>query len=518
MPDEKTASGDAAPTSDSKETAATPKTPPPPEEKAISGSRRTFVKSAVIGGAAAAAVGAAWTFLSPTLRPSLLPLTPYGSFVIWFDGQGGLYHRRNVSTGEEEASNADGGRVVQDAISALNTPAGGEIWLASNVNLPSSVITIDRSNISLIALRGPPPRQWASPVPHVQKIRYTGDVNGGLLQGFHCREVLFDGAGNQQMIACRDLSMHVTGNPNEQGLRFTGSAGYIQYIQIDNLKTILSGPSPTAIEFANSNGGTGHIIFTGITMAEREYDATGAPVVIKVATGAQTGTPIQFEYLSAVDLGDPQRTTGDGLRPILMQSQSAPERGLRQMRIQRLFFEQHYAPEHTIVTIEPAAVGGACWFALTIDDLVISDATGGTVNLIDNQNASWMSREQFLRIASGSKAGVGTVLLGKPGLHEHFRMYLGEFSGVTPFGKLATPFTAGAPTSFVGPGGTSATPSATADYVVAVTPIVVSSDQPWALKDADGVAIEAAVPAGQARTVPIGYRVQFLSGTPSVYA
>src|SRR6266705_1618283 len=70
--------------------------------------------------------------------------------------------------------------------------------------------------------------------------------------------------------------------------------------------------------------------------------------------------------------------------------------------------------------------------------------------------------------------------------------------------------------SFVGAGGTTAAPTA-GDYVVATTPVVVVSTAPWSLKDSAGNLIET-VPATEARTVPLGYRVPFPSGTRAVFA
>jgi hypothetical protein len=474
------------------------------------------MKAALVGGAAAAAVGAGWTFLlSPQLSQSVIPQTPYGTYVIWFDAAAGVFRRRNVATGKDEVAGVDGARVVQDAIGSLAAPAGGEIWLSSSVDLPSSVITIDRDNVSLIALRDPPPRSWDNPRPNVEKIAYTGNVNGGLLQGIHCREIAFDGSGNQQNIVLRDIGMHPTGAPDQQGLRFLGSAGYIQYLSIENLKVALSGASPSAIEFGNANPGSGHFAFTGITSVETEYDATGDPAVVKVTPGAETGTPIRFDNLTIVDL--PARTAGNPLRPIWVQSQTETSKGLRQMHIGRMFFEQHFATPHTLVTIEPATGAGAIWFGLTIDELAISDEFGKTVILLDNQNTSWMAREQYLKVKSGVKGGVGTFSLGTLGLHEYFRVELGEMTGVTPFGKVATPFQDSSPFSFMSPGGTGATPTPTADYVVAVRPVTVTSDQPWSLKDPGGAAIET-VPIGESRYLPLGYRAQFPAGTPSVFA
>lgn len=485
-------------------------------------SRRTFVKAAVAGGASAAAVGVAWTqFLSPKSQPSVLPspappVTQYGSYLVWFDGAAGAFRRKNLATGVDEAANANAGLVVQGAVDALPPDVGGEIWLSNAIDSDDAIITIAKDNVSLVALRDPPPRSWDSPRPHLQKILYSGNVRGGLIEGLHTREILFDGSGNQELLALRDVSMHPTSEPDRQGLRFLGGAGYTQYLEIHNLKIALSGSgdSYSAIEFGNSNSGSGHITFTGNTSLETEHDASGSPVVIKISTGAETGTPIRFENLSIVELGS--RTAGLPVRPILLQAQTDVHKGLRLMHIDRLFFEQHYTSPHTIVTIEPASGAGACWFVLTIDELVISDEVGKTVNLLDNRNTSWMSREQFLRINGGFKGGVGTVAIGNANLHQYFRLYLGDLSGLTPFGQLATPFSDSVPSSFVGAGGTSATPT-TGDYIVSVTPILVSSTAPWSLKDSAGNLIET-VPAGEARSVPLGYRVQFPSGTPSIFA
>jgi len=498
------------------------------EAKTASGrkgtSRRTFVKAALAGGASAAAVGVTWTqFLSPksqssgtppTLTPP--PVTQYGSYLVWFDAAAGTFRRKNLATGLDEAADANAGRVVQGAVDGLNPTVGGEIWISNDVDADDAIITIAKNNVSLVALRDPPPKSWDTPRPHLQKILYTGSVRGGLIEGLHCREIQFDGSGNQELLALRDVSMHPTSGPDRQGLRFLGGAGYIQYVEIHNLKIAMSGSgdSYSAIEFGNSNSGSGHITFTGNTSLETEYDASGSPVVIKISTGAETGTPIRFENLSIVELGS--RKTGTAVRPILLQSQTEIHKGLRLMHIDRLFFEQHYTSPHTIVTIEPATGAGACWFVLTIDELVISDEIGKTVNLIDNQNTSWMSREQFLRVNGGFKGGVGTVAIGNPNLHQYFRLYLGSLSGITPFGKLTTPFFDSAPSSFVGAGGTSSTPT-TGDYVVSVTPILVTSTAPWSLKDSAGNLIET-VPASEARHVPLGYRVQFPSGTPSIFA
>src|SRR2546428_13243051 len=109
------------------------------------------------------------------------------------------------------------------------------------------------------------------------------------------------------------------------------------------------------------------------------------------------------------------------------------------MTIVRCVFEQHYTSPHTIVTFEPASGAGACWFVLTIDELAISDEIGKTVNLLDNRNTSWMSREQVLRVNGGYKDGVGTMALGNLNPNQFFREYLWNMSGVTPLGKLATP-------------------------------------------------------------------------------
>src|SRR5207237_8912550 len=136
-----------------------------------------------------------------------------------------------------------------------------------------------------------------------------------------------------------------------------------------------------------------------------EHDGAGSPVAIKVSTGAQTGTPIRFENLSVVDQA--ARTSGDGIRPILMQTQSEISKGLRQMNIDRFFFEQHYAPAHTIVTIEPASGAGAGWFVLTIGELAISAEIGKTVTVIESGNTRWMSRQPLLRGTAAAKGRGG---------------------------------------------------------------------------------------------------------------
>src|SRR5438876_851520 len=376
-------------------------------------SRRTFVKAALAGGASAAAVGVAWTqFLSPKSQPSGTPptLTPppvtqYGSYLVWFDATAGTFRRKNLATGVDEAADANAGPVVQGAVDGLNPTVGGEIWISNDVDADNAITTIAGNNVSLGALQDPPPKSWDKPRPHLQKILYTGNVRGGLIEGLHCREIQFDGSGNQELLALRDVSMHPTSEPDRQGLRFLGGAGYIQYLEIHNLKIAMSGSgdSYSAIEFGNSNSGSGHITFTGNTSLETEYDASGSPVVIKISTGAETGTPIRFENLSIVELAS--RKSGTAVRPILLQ---------------------------------------------------------------------------------------------------FFRLYLGSLSGVTPFGKLATPFFDSVPSSFVGAGGTSSTPT-TGDYVVSVTAILVSSTAPWSLKDSAGNLIET-VPAGEARHVPLGSR------------
>jgi len=488
------------------------------EEKPKPTSRRTFVKAAIVGGATAAVVGTA--VLGPSLRPSVAPgpasFPQVGSHLVWLDKGANLFRRRNLLTGTDEFSHGDGAFVVQSAIDALPSDTGGIIWLTEDLDAPNGIVTIDKDSVSLVALRDPPPRYRNTPRPHIQKILYSGSVRGGLLQGLNCRELQFDGSGNQQMMILRDISMHPTAQPNQQGLRFLGSAGYMQYIEIQNLKVALSGSGTdySAIEFGNSNRGFGHITFSGNTSIETEYDAIGSPVAIKVSTGAETGTPIRFVNLSVVE--DSDRTSGDGIRPILIQSQTEMSKGLRQMNIGRFFFEQHYTSPHTIVTIEPAAGAGACWCILTIEELAIWDDAGRTVNLLDNPNTGWMTREQFLPVNGGYKGGVGTVALGNLNPHQYFRVYVRNMSGMTPFGRLATPFFESTPTSFVGAGGTAAVPT-TGDYVVVTTPVVVVSTAPWSLKDSGGNLIET-VPATEARTVPLGYRVQFPGGTPSVFA
>src|SRR5438034_1399155 len=367
------------------------------EEKPKPSSRRSFVKAAIVGGATAAVIGTA--VLGPSLRPSAASPGPasfpqVGSHLVWFDKGANLFRRRNLITGTDEFSQGDGAAVVQSAIDSLPSDTGGIIWVTEDLDATDGVVTIGKDSVSLVALRDPPPRYWNIPRPHIQKIQYTGNVRGGLLQGLHCRELQFDGTGNQQMMVLRDISMHPTAQPNQQGLRFLGSAGYMQYIEIQNLKVALSG------------------------------------------TGAD------------------------------------------------------YA------AIEPASGAGACWFILTIGELAISDEIGKTVTLIDNGNTRWMSREQFLRVNGGYKGGVGRVALGNLNPHEYFRVYLGNISGVTPFGKLATRFFESTPMSFVGAGGPTVAPT-TGEYVVATTPVVVVSTDLWSLKDSAGNLIET-VPATQA--------------------
>src|SRR5439155_1128050 len=307
------------------------------EEKPKPTSRRSFVKAAIVGGATAAVVGTA--VLGPSLRPSVASPGPasfpqIGSHLVWFDKGANLFRRRNLITGTDEFSQGDGAAVVQSAIDALPSDTGGIIWVTEDLDATDGVVTIGKDSVSLVALRDPPPRYWNIPRPHIQKIQYTGNVRGGLLQGLHCRELQFDGTGNQQMMVLRDISMHPTARPNQQGLRFLGSAGYMQYIEIQNLKVALSG------------------------------------------TGA--------DY-AAIEFG--------------------------------------------------------------------------------NGNTRWMSREQFLRVNGGYKGGVGRVALGNLNPHQYFRVYLGNISGVTPFGRLATPFFESTPMSFVGAGGTTVAPT-TGEYVV----------------------------------------------------
>src|SRR5438309_10793136 len=214
------------------------------EEKPKPTSRRSFVKAAIVGGATAAVVGTA--VLGPSLRLSVASPGPtsfpqVGSYLVWFDKAATLFRRRNLATGTDEFSQADGAVVVQSAIDALPSDLGGTIWITEDLDAPNGIVMINKDSVSLVSLRDPPPRYRNTPRPHIQKIQYTGVVRGGLLQGLHCRELQFDGTGNQQMMVLRDISMHPTGQPNQQGLRFLGSAGYMQYIEIQNLKVALSG-------------------------------------------------------------------------------------------------------------------------------------------------------------------------------------------------------------------------------------------------------------------------------------
>src|SRR2546430_15114863 len=104
------------------------------------------------------------------------------------------------------------------------------------------------------------------------------------------------------MMVLRDISMHPTGQMNQQGLRFLGSAGYMQYIEIQNLKVALSGTGAdySAIEFGNANSGFGHITFSGNTSIETEYDAAGSSVGLQGARRAENRPPLPFGKLSLV--------------------------------------------------------------------------------------------------------------------------------------------------------------------------------------------------------------------------
>src|SRR5256885_5958661 len=99
------------------------------EEKPEPTSRRTFVKAAIVGGATAAVVGTA--VLGPSLRPSVSPgpasFPQVGSHLVWLDKGPNLFRRRNLLTGTDEYSHADGALVVQSAIDALPSGTGGVI-------------------------------------------------------------------------------------------------------------------------------------------------------------------------------------------------------------------------------------------------------------------------------------------------------------------------------------------------------------------------------------------------------
>src|SRR2546427_2929116 len=229
------------------------------EEKPKPTSRRAFVKAAIRGGASAPGSGTA--LLPPSLRPTAAPPPPTGpspfpqtgSYLVWFDKAATLFRRRNLATGTDEFSQADGAVVVQSAIDALPSDIGGTIWITEDLDAPNGIVMINKDSVSLVSFRDPPPRYRNTPRPHIQKIQYTGSVRGGLLQGLHCRELQLDGSGNQQMMVLRDISMHPTGQMNQQGLRFLGSAGYMQYIEIQNPKGALSGTATdySAIEFGD---------------------------------------------------------------------------------------------------------------------------------------------------------------------------------------------------------------------------------------------------------------------------
>src|SRR3989440_9449699 len=108
------------------------------EEKPEPTSRRTFVKAAIVGGATAAVVGTA--VLGPSLRPSVAAgpasFPQVGSHLVWLDKGANLFRRRNMLTGTDEYSHADGALVVQSAIDALPPRTGGVILVTRGLGPP----------------------------------------------------------------------------------------------------------------------------------------------------------------------------------------------------------------------------------------------------------------------------------------------------------------------------------------------------------------------------------------------
>src|SRR5207247_10277476 len=84
----------------------------------------------------------------------------------------------------------------------------------------------------------------------------------------------------------------------------------------------------------------------------------------------------------------------------------------------------------------------------SIDELLVSDDSTNqrTVNLIQNNNTKWLSREQALQVGAGRRYGnnlfpaVGGLKIGVPNQHIYFRVYLDHVSGLTPFAKIDKPF------------------------------------------------------------------------------
>src|SRR3989442_13457041 len=127
------------------------------EEKPKPTSRRTFVKAAIVGGATAAVVGTA--VLGPSLRPSVVApgatsFPQVGSHLVWLDKGPNLFRRRNLLTGTDEYSHADGALVVQSAIDALPPRTGGSTSVAAGPAAPHRGGTSQRGCVSRLARRG----------------------------------------------------------------------------------------------------------------------------------------------------------------------------------------------------------------------------------------------------------------------------------------------------------------------------------------------------------------------------
>src|SRR2546422_1223891 len=108
------------------------------EEKPKPTSRRSFVKAAIVGGATAAVVGTA--VLGPGLRPSVeagpASFPQVGSHLVWLDKGANLFRRRNLLTGTDEYSHADGALLVQSAIHALPLGTGGGLFRPDGCGRP----------------------------------------------------------------------------------------------------------------------------------------------------------------------------------------------------------------------------------------------------------------------------------------------------------------------------------------------------------------------------------------------
>ena len=479
------------------------------------GPRRGFLKETIAGGAA---LGGVALLKSAPFAVAVAPAQgypQYGSYLVWLDGDISKFRKTNLKTGlVEGTANTAAGLVVQEAINALppndvnGNSVGGEVWLSTDINDTGANITIDRCNVSLLAMRKVGPRQTNLPRPHLMKIQYTGKVRGGVLRGLHCRQIVFDGTDNQQQMSLENISLHPEGPSFPSvGLQFLGSVGYQQYINIHNLEFDIDGVDPIAIEFANANNSSGHIDFSGHTIIETGGNATGSPVGIQFSTGVETGGPIRFDTLSIIEIG---RSAGAALKPIYMQSQPT-NKGVRLLHLSNLFFEQHYTSPHYLFTIDAAT--GPAWFIATVEELSVSDESQTPLNrvvyIVNNMNTQWMTREQLLRINSGYKDGPKPegLALGIPNQHTYFRVYLGKISPLTPFGPLTTPFKNTANQQFVGAGGDSANPIAGTDYRVGPTPVAISGPG-LTIKDPAGNVVRA-VTTASAELVPTSYLVNF---------